>query len=464
MVATNLKSNTFEGGTNGTAITTANSGGASGDAFDAVPNGTGITVTYDNAWKLNGSLSGKIVQTSTGTGLFKYSWATGQSDISFFFGFKYTVAAGNLFGNLRPNTDGTGNGIGLNWLTSGKVYIRDEVAGVNSANSTGAMTAGNDYVAHFRYNSGNNGNSVLNIYPKGSSTVVATASLTIPTTFLAKFLQVGVGTASSGQTMNVDDIRVGYGDWVDRADLTNAAPTLARGTDGTRTYQAGSSVSMPVTATDTDGTVSSLTVACTARPSGAALPTISGTATGTGTSSAALTATATLGAVGTYEFTFTAVDNAGASSTVKYYFEMYPTVGSDTILRSDSDPTDWTVGGSAPDARTALTDGDANTYWETPPSASGSVAWIHLGPLGPTGITMTPSGLRNGSGTWSLNVQVYKADKTTKIYETNIASIGTTEADYSFTLDNTALAAVPLTTPADIGRTALWVRLAATIV
>ena len=33
-----------------------------------------------------------------------------------------------------------------------------------------------------------------------------------------------------------------------------------------------------------------------------------------------------------------------------------------------------------------------------------------------------------------------------------------------FTLDNTALAAVPLTTPADIGRTALWVRLAATIV
>lgn len=49
--------NSFEGGTNGTTITTGNSGGASGNAFDFVGVGAGATNEYSNAQAAGGTLS-----------------------------------------------------------------------------------------------------------------------------------------------------------------------------------------------------------------------------------------------------------------------------------------------------------------------------------------------------------------------------------------------------------------------
>lgn len=57
--------NNFEGGTTGTTITTANSGGSSGNAFDVVTNsGTGAVDIYDTTLAAHGSVSCKV---STGT-------------------------------------------------------------------------------------------------------------------------------------------------------------------------------------------------------------------------------------------------------------------------------------------------------------------------------------------------------------------------------------------------------------
>lgn len=50
---------TAEGGSNGTGITTGNSGGASGDAFDSVSLGSGATAVYDNT-HVRGTLSAKL--------------------------------------------------------------------------------------------------------------------------------------------------------------------------------------------------------------------------------------------------------------------------------------------------------------------------------------------------------------------------------------------------------------------
>ena len=47
--AATLGNNSFEGGTNGTTISTANSGGLSGDAWDTVSIGSGATATYDTS-------------------------------------------------------------------------------------------------------------------------------------------------------------------------------------------------------------------------------------------------------------------------------------------------------------------------------------------------------------------------------------------------------------------------------
>ncbi len=52
--------NTYEGGSNGTGISQANSGGMSGTAFDVVTTtGTGTTITYDNTHPVHGTLGGK---------------------------------------------------------------------------------------------------------------------------------------------------------------------------------------------------------------------------------------------------------------------------------------------------------------------------------------------------------------------------------------------------------------------
>lgn len=53
-------SNTFEGLSNGTGITTGNSGGASGDAFDLMTLGSGATATADNTHAAHGVVSMKL--------------------------------------------------------------------------------------------------------------------------------------------------------------------------------------------------------------------------------------------------------------------------------------------------------------------------------------------------------------------------------------------------------------------
>ena len=52
--------NTFEGGVDGTTITVANSGGASGDGFDFVTLGSGSTAVYDDDIQLHGTYTGLL--------------------------------------------------------------------------------------------------------------------------------------------------------------------------------------------------------------------------------------------------------------------------------------------------------------------------------------------------------------------------------------------------------------------
>lgn len=67
--------NTFEGGTDGVGVSVANSGGASGDAFDGVTNGTGAVGAFDNAERMHGALSLKINTTTTSVLVYR-TWTT----------------------------------------------------------------------------------------------------------------------------------------------------------------------------------------------------------------------------------------------------------------------------------------------------------------------------------------------------------------------------------------------------
>jgi hypothetical protein len=57
--------NSFEGGTNGTAVSAATSGGNSGNALDVVTTAGGATINYSNAEAAHGSLSGEFTEPST---------------------------------------------------------------------------------------------------------------------------------------------------------------------------------------------------------------------------------------------------------------------------------------------------------------------------------------------------------------------------------------------------------------
>lgn len=64
-----VKLNTFEGGTDGAAITTGNSGGTSGDAFDTV-----LACNYSNLNPAHGTLSARAVLSAAATAMLE--WAT----------------------------------------------------------------------------------------------------------------------------------------------------------------------------------------------------------------------------------------------------------------------------------------------------------------------------------------------------------------------------------------------------
>jgi hypothetical protein len=57
--------NTAEGGSNGTAVTPANSGGASGTAFASVNVGAGSSIKFDSTQQAHGALSYHLVQAAT---------------------------------------------------------------------------------------------------------------------------------------------------------------------------------------------------------------------------------------------------------------------------------------------------------------------------------------------------------------------------------------------------------------
>lgn len=59
--------NSFEGGTTGTTITTANSGSTSGDAFNSTSIGTSATLTFDNGHAAHGSLAALPATSSSDT-------------------------------------------------------------------------------------------------------------------------------------------------------------------------------------------------------------------------------------------------------------------------------------------------------------------------------------------------------------------------------------------------------------
>lgn len=123
-----IVSNSFEGGTDGAALTTGNSGGASGDAFDSVPLNSG-TVEYDTAVNRGpGSVTARCIGGAAAGPFLVYNASTftgADSELWFRWYMRITAlpSATTSFATVRES-DGSTTGLDLRLTTGGEIQMR----------------------------------------------------------------------------------------------------------------------------------------------------------------------------------------------------------------------------------------------------------------------------------------------------------------------------------------------------
>lgn len=194
------RGNSFEGGSDETTLTTGNSGGTSGNAFDSVSVGTGATLVFDNA-QAAPSLGSFSLRTSTGgTSALAYaSWTLASVTTDYCRGyFRFTSLPSAQQNFIRYLSAGS-QSLRVNVTTGGLVEVR------NAANSvvgttTNAITAASWFrVEMFTTFSATVGAIVLRLYLSANSTsITETLNLTsLALTASASEVRWGVGSAMS---------------------------------------------------------------------------------------------------------------------------------------------------------------------------------------------------------------------------------------------------------------------------
>lgn len=128
-------SNTAEGGSNGVTVTTGNSGGTSGNAWDTVSVGTGLT--YDTATKMHGGVGYAFAAPSNA--IEKLEWYTSmgsQTDIYFrFYMFRSATPSEQQRMVRWYVAHSSTEGGRISWHTDGKIYSFDSTLAVPSSSS-----------------------------------------------------------------------------------------------------------------------------------------------------------------------------------------------------------------------------------------------------------------------------------------------------------------------------------------
>lgn len=131
-------SNTCEGGSDETVVTTGNSGGASGDAFDVATASGTSTIKYDTAQQMHGTTSIRHDVDGSGsvTGL---AWNTAMGSQTDFYARFYifrsaTPANQHRLVRFLDGAGGTEAGR-ISWHTDGKIYSFDSTLAVPGGSS-----------------------------------------------------------------------------------------------------------------------------------------------------------------------------------------------------------------------------------------------------------------------------------------------------------------------------------------
>lgn len=309
--------NIFEGGTNGTTVTTGNSGGTSGSAFDVVVTGTGTTLTFDNTHTAHGSLA---LELATGVSAQSpyVSWTTTLGTVNTLWFREYLYITANPASPFRIATflGGASSLCGyVQVLASGKLqFVNAAGAGIFTTTNTVPLNAW-FRVEGFITGSSSVGQVELKLYNSMDSltaTETQTSAATQNTNTLINTARFGIGAAiASVGPFWMDDIGTspaGYlGPELATSDASvtvtaglSAAAANTASANAALTVTAGLSAAAASTGTDTATVTVTAGLSAAAAVTGTAaavLPITAGiTASGTGTRSAsAVTAAVTAG-------------------------------------------------------------------------------------------------------------------------------------------------------------------------
>ncbi len=198
--------NSAEGGTNGTTVTAANSGGASGNAADSVTIGATCTLAFDSAHAAHGALAYKVAYGGT-AGNVQFTWAAAmgtQSQLWFRLYLYFTANPGSNtpVWSCHPASGTCGR---LFVLTTGKLQFNDSAGSLVIASTntvplnqwfrvegflTGSATAGQEEFKLFQ-----NADDLTPLETQTSAANVNTNSASITTT---QFGDSGTAVANVG--------------------------------------------------------------------------------------------------------------------------------------------------------------------------------------------------------------------------------------------------------------------------
>jgi fibronectin type 3 domain-containing protein len=211
-----LLANSFEGGTNGTAVTAANSGGASGNALNAVSCSAG-TVTYSTASAAHGSVSALA---SPGTGLCYVQWSKSITPTNEAYGRAYLNLSANPAGAfvLLKATDASfGRDIQVNLSKTGKLSILD-AAGTTQATFTNSVPLNSWVRLEWHVIAAASGTVELRMYAGDSATPIESHLVTgVNTGTTIGAYQLGALSSVSGglgATIGIDDLAYGTSGWL----------------------------------------------------------------------------------------------------------------------------------------------------------------------------------------------------------------------------------------------------------
>lgn len=205
--------NSFEGGTNASTVTTGNSGGNSGNAFDVVNIGASATIIFSSTEAAHGTLSGKYTQPSSAVIIYT-GWTTSLTASSiptvYYRAYVYLPTLPPVTLRFIQPYDGSSVCAGIAVSSSGKVVVEAGTGDLPQYTSTNSVnTAGWFRVEGAVTGSSTAGQVSMSLYNTPDSVTATesfTSASTVNTTGAINGIRFGSVNQGTSYTWYMDDL------------------------------------------------------------------------------------------------------------------------------------------------------------------------------------------------------------------------------------------------------------------